>query len=271
MSNERLRTKTLQKISAYLDDALSPSEKRKLEVRLSRNPKLREQYEKLRRIKIILGQLPRLRAPRRYTLTPEMVKVRRPRPKPFITSLRLATALSAVLLVVLVGLQFIAGGSLLSMPLLRQAPMMESARLEEETTPQPLIQWGASGIGGAGEEGSPEGMGGEPEYMEAPAEDMGAAPPEDIEEAPLPEMAPPAEDEEQAPALQDQAAEEKNMILGVNPEEGGEIIDRSKPAETPAKEPLFKLTPIQVVMIALAVIVIAGSLTLLLLRKRRRS
>ena len=282
MSNERLRTQALQQISAYLDDALSPSEKQKLEARLARNPKLREQLEQLRRTKVILGHLPRLRAPRRYTLTPEMVKVRRSKPKPFMATLRLATALSAVLLVVLVGVQFLIGDSLLPIPLLEQAPLMESARLEQEATPQPLIQWGASGVGG-GEESSPEGMGGGSEYMEAPEEGMEAAPPENIEEAPqpemdmedmpeeLPEMPSPAQEAGQAPDVQDQDAEEKNMILGVNPDEGGEIIDRSEPAEQPAASPIEGLNLLDIAMIALAFIVFAGGLTLLLLRKRRTS
>ena len=287
MKNERLRTQTLLQISAYLDDALSPSEKQKLEARLKRDPKLREHLEKLRQTKIILGHMPRWRAPRSYILTPDMVRVRRPRRKPLMTTLRMATALSAVLLVVLVGMQLFMGGGFLPLSLSEQAPVMESARLEEETTPQPLIQWGTSGVGGAGVEGSTEGMGGGAEYVEAPVEEMESALPEDTEEESLPKLvteelpeelpemapesdiAPPAEGEEEAPASLEQDAEEKNLILGVNPDEGGEIIDRSEPAETPVKEPLFHLNLINILMLGLAVIVIVGSLTLLLLRKRR--
>ena len=290
MNSVRIRTKTLQQISAYLDDALSPSEKRKLETRLTREPKLREQLEKLRRTKIILGHLPHLRAPRRYILTPDMVRVRQPRKKLFVATLRLATGLSAVLLVALMGTQLFLGNSLLPVPLQKQAPMLESAQLEEEITAQPLIQWGASGVGGAGADSSTNGMGGGAESMEAPVEEMEAALPEEaaeeellpeneMEELPeeLPEMAlesdmaPDEADEEFAPDAPAQDAEKKNIILGINPEEGGEIIDRSEPEQTPLRDSLLRQNLMHALMVVLAVIVILGSLTLLMLRKRRQS
>jgi len=59
-------------LSAYLDDQLSASERRALEVRLARLPELSQSLEELRSTRIILRSLPKLRAPRNFTLTPSM-------------------------------------------------------------------------------------------------------------------------------------------------------------------------------------------------------
>ncbi len=59
-------------LSAYLDDQLSAPERRELEVRLARLPELSQCLEELRSTRIILRSLPKLRAPRNFTLTPSM-------------------------------------------------------------------------------------------------------------------------------------------------------------------------------------------------------
>ena len=265
----RKTTQDINQLSAYLDDALTPAQKQKLEARLAVDPQLREQLEQLRRTKIILGSLPRLRAPHRYTLTPEMVKVRKPKRQPLFTTLRLATSLAAILLVVLVGVELILGGSFLRQPLTAEAPMMESARIAEETTPQPLIQWGQAGLGGA-TGGDAYGMGGDTYIEEAPAEGIEAAPPDMPQEEPAPELeseAMPEELPEAAP--EEKAVEEKSIILGINPDQGGEIIERSEPAVTVEEPAPLWRNLIRGMMIGLALVAIGGAITLLALRTRR--
>ena len=115
MNNERRRRHDLEKLSTYLDNALSLREKNRLEARLAKEPDLRERLEQLRRTKLLVGGLPRLRAPRNFTLTREMVTVRKPKKQPLFSYLRLASSLAAVLLVVLFGVEIFLGGGFAAM------------------------------------------------------------------------------------------------------------------------------------------------------------
>jgi anti-sigma factor RsiW len=85
-------------LSAYLDGQLSLREKKRLERRLEGNPALKAGLEELRRTREVLRQQPRLRAPRHFTLTPEMAGMKLPhRAYP---AVRLAAVLASVLFVV---------------------------------------------------------------------------------------------------------------------------------------------------------------------------
>ena len=262
MNIKRRKTQELNKLSAYLDNALSPRQTRKLEARLAVDPELQEKLDKLRRTKLTLGHLTRLRAPRNFTLTPDMVSVRKPRKQPLQTTLRLASALAAVLLVVLFGAEFILREIRPPQMLEAEAPVMEAARVADEATPEPLIQWGFPG-------GQAGGMGGDPSAMEEPMLEMEAMPEEAPETDPLPEEQPEiqAEEAEELPA-----AKGGDLILGINPDQAGEIIDRSEPAAAqPESEPFPWPEILQWVQIALAVIAVGGGLALLILRTRTRA
>ena len=60
-------------LSAYLDRQLKPKEVAALEIRLSADPDLSGALGELQRTRDALRSLPRLRAPRNFTLTPQMV------------------------------------------------------------------------------------------------------------------------------------------------------------------------------------------------------
>ena len=265
MNKQRRTTPELNTLSAYLDNALSAQEKAVLEERLKKEPALREQLENLRRTKIILGYLPRVKAPRNFTLTPDMVTVRRKKRPPLFTALRLASSLAAILLVVLFGVELIAGGRLQDTPLTASEPMMEAARIaDEEATPEPLIIWSQPGVGG----GAPEGMGGNGLALESPMLEKEPGEPEiEIEEEALPQEQPEAEAE--SFSIEDGAVDEKNLILGINADEGGEIIDRSEPAGQVEEAPLFVLDTLRWVQIGLAAIALIGALALLTLRRQQ--
>lgn len=88
-----------ERLSAYLDDELSPAEKARLEARLAGDADLLVALTDLRRQARALRGLPPLKPPRNFTLTAAQARaVRRPR-SPFFESLfpalRLATSLSA--------------------------------------------------------------------------------------------------------------------------------------------------------------------------------
>ncbi len=91
-------------LSVYLDGQLAPKERDRLEARLREDAQLRSLLVELRRTRAILRSQPRLRAPRNFTLTPQMVgKPARMAPRGY-PALRLASVLAGLLFVlVLVG------------------------------------------------------------------------------------------------------------------------------------------------------------------------
>ncbi len=115
-------------LSAYLDDALPPRERERLEARLRSEPALKDAMASLERTRFVLRAAPRLRAPRNFTLTPEMVA---PRPS-FLDWLRptmqWSSAVAALLLALALAGQYLLaplGGASVQ----REAPAAESQSL----------------------------------------------------------------------------------------------------------------------------------------------
>jgi hypothetical protein len=103
MSNlSHLPRRELERLSAYLDGALSSKETSRLEARLQADPALQRALEELRQTANLLHSLPEVPLPRSFTLTAQMVG-KRARP-PAYPVLRLATVLVALAFVVLVGI-----------------------------------------------------------------------------------------------------------------------------------------------------------------------
>jgi hypothetical protein len=276
MKNERTRTRELELLSAYLDGELHPDQHQALEARLGAEPDLRERLENLCRVKVTLGNLPCMRAPRNFTLTPEMVTVRSQKKQPFVASLRLATALAAILLVVLFSVEFLFASGPLSRPQMGADTMLEIAMVADEANPEPLIVWGAPGAGGA----DPRhfGMGGDAALMQEPVmvESMPVEP-----EVAVEEEIPPADEPElmlEAASLPEgeEAPEDLHMtsgidkelpILGINIEEGGEIISRYADTFTEeAAQPAWRLV-VRLLQIALGAILVGGGLAWWIFRR----
>jgi anti-sigma factor RsiW len=113
-------------ISAYVDGQLTPKERARLEDRLRANTELRAALQEIRRTRAMLRSQPRLRAPRNFTLTPEMVgqqsAVRRPAPRLY-PAMRLASALASLLFVlVLLGDLLLVGAGGPAAPVAMQEP-----------------------------------------------------------------------------------------------------------------------------------------------------
>ena len=63
-----MKPQDFDRLSAYIDDQLSPAEKAALEQRLGREPELRSALSELRLTVTALRALPQVRPPRNFTL-----------------------------------------------------------------------------------------------------------------------------------------------------------------------------------------------------------
>jgi hypothetical protein len=126
--------KDFDRLSAYIDDQLSPREKAALEARLERDAELRAALDELRLTVRALRALPSVKPPRSFTLTPALVGQGAGGRQPFFPALRLAAALSAIALVVVM-----AGDIAVTTGLLPGAPAAEPAAvaLSARETPGP--------------------------------------------------------------------------------------------------------------------------------------
>lgn len=118
LGKNRARERVDEWLSAYIDGALSPRERARLEARLAEDPDLRARLESLQRTVALVRGLPAVPAPRNFLLTPAMVRppaptVRQPpsAARRLAPALTLATAVSGLLCVLLlVGNLLTAGG-----------------------------------------------------------------------------------------------------------------------------------------------------------------
>lgn len=90
-------------LSAYLDGQLKPVEVERLESRLKSDQDLAAVLEQLRSTRGLLRQLPSRRAPRNFTLTPQMAGIKPPVPRSY-SALRFATVLATLLFIISVAI-----------------------------------------------------------------------------------------------------------------------------------------------------------------------
>lgn len=280
MKNERQYIRDLETLSAYLDGELAQAESLAISARLQVEPDLGVQLENLRKTKVIVGSLSRLHAPHNFKLTPEMVTVRRRKGgHPLVGTLRLASALAAILLVVLFGVEYLFASGPLASTQRRAEPMMEAAVVADQAEPEPLILWGVPGAGGYGSDQPVNGMGGGVEMKEEPVM-LESAPVEvemPAEAEALPEEAPemileaeplPSDAQEAEMLAPPPGAEKQLPILGINTDESGEIIQRSSDTAADGLAAPAWRTVVRWVQVALGAIVVGGGLAWWLLRKR---
>ncbi len=93
---------------AYLDGEMNAERSEALESELANNVTLQQRLDKLRLTLAFVQEVPLREEPRNYILTPSMVEEPEPEPatrRPLLFAMRLATTLSALAFVVMVGLQ----------------------------------------------------------------------------------------------------------------------------------------------------------------------
>jgi hypothetical protein len=133
-----LSSRDWELLSSYIDGQLSNGKRVQLEARLQVNPDLRAALDDLTRTRAMLRSLPRVKAPRSFKLTPEMVGQRETRRLyPFF---QLASALSSVMLVLVLLTDFL--GFSIQAPLGRmasQAPEPMAAEIFMEDVPPGIL------------------------------------------------------------------------------------------------------------------------------------
>ncbi|NOY99228.1 MAG: hypothetical protein GXP40_08515 [Chloroflexi bacterium] len=227
----------LEKLSAYLDGELPAAESRRLESRLASDPGLRAALDDLKRTRAVLRRTPRRRAPRSFTLTPEMVAPRPPMPRAY-PILRFASAVAALLLFASFASNFLA------LP---------------ASAPQMLEAPAGYNVGGAAEEEMPAGEPAAPEML--PAE----APATATEALSAPEAEAPALAAE--PTFAPAAADNRGLETVVPTPTPAMPAEKAAPplpqpgASTPAAPPAAPLTTWQIVLAALVVFFALGAFT----------
>jgi len=241
----------VEKLSAYLDGQLKPSDVARLESRLQTEPELASVLKELRQARGLLRQLPQRRAPRNFTLTPKMVGQKPPLPRTY-PVFRFATVLATLLLFFTFATNFMA------------------PRLVRTAAPYPYGIGGGGG-GGADEESEMqmEAAPAEPAEATQPAEEPAMEEPA-IPAAPTtPQKVPPLASTEMAPAGEDSARVEPTLgpfgKSGVQGLPTGEAFaQQTAPMETEQAQPAARpISPtVQIVLAAIALL--SGLLALIL-------
>jgi anti-sigma factor RsiW len=98
-----MKQRDIELLSSYLDGQLSSSDSTRLEARLRTDPELRSVLQDLRGARSLLRQLPMRKAPRNFTLTPQMVGKNPPLPRSY-PAFRFTATLATILLFFTFGL-----------------------------------------------------------------------------------------------------------------------------------------------------------------------
>jgi anti-sigma factor RsiW len=144
MTKRRNFLPDIELLSAYLDNQLSPHQRAVLEARLRTEPGLTTELDSLQKTRQMLRSLPRLHAPRNFTLSAQTYQKRSPARLPALFGA--VSALSSALLIVLVISGLLMGGTIktasvdkenLAYPVVMEAsvPEAEVAMSVQEATP----------------------------------------------------------------------------------------------------------------------------------------
>jgi hypothetical protein len=138
----------IEYLSAYLDQQLDKRHQAQLEERLRKDPELQAILRDLGQARLALKSLPRVRAPRNFTLKPEMVSIRRT-PRRIYPAFGWASVLASILLVLALVGDFLGLSSLTSSGLKGEAgatvvAMQQS--VEMVTTQEVYLKEAAPGV-----------------------------------------------------------------------------------------------------------------------------
>lgn len=100
MMQKKITTRDLELLSSYLDGELTRRESGALEIRLKSEIILQVELNKLAETRKVLRAFPRMKAPRHFTLTPEMVSRKGVARSPWAVPMQFTSAFSAMLLVI---------------------------------------------------------------------------------------------------------------------------------------------------------------------------
>lgn len=224
LGKNRARERVDERLSAYIDGALSPREQAQLEAQLAQDADLRARLESLRRTVALVRALPSVPAPRNFLLTPAMVRRPAPVARRLAPALTFATAISGLLCVILLVGNLIAAGPK-GLGTAAPAPMVAEAETPQTREAGPTEAQKAPLVS---ETPPPEGglISGAATVPETPAPEMRAwseETPSPIEAAPFPDIG----------SMGGEAAPEPPF--GERPEPGEEVLPTPTPAMTPSE------------------------------------
>lgn len=137
----RVSSRDWETLSAYLDGQLSRAERARLETRLKSSPDLQQALQELRRTRAVVRSLPKLRAPRNYTLSPKMAGIRQRQPRVY-PIFRFASLLASLLFILVVAGDYLVAQRFTSAPLgaaqTEEAPMAMMEAAPEGTPSGPV-------------------------------------------------------------------------------------------------------------------------------------
>lgn len=142
LGKNRARGRVDERLSAYIDGALSPRDQARLEAQLAQDADLRARLESLRRTVALVRGLPPVPAPRNFLLTPAMVRRPAPVARLLAPALTFATAISGFLCVILLVGNLIAVGPR-GLGTAVPAPMV-AAEATETVLPEEGLLFGAA-------------------------------------------------------------------------------------------------------------------------------
>jgi hypothetical protein len=126
----QLTDRDYELISAYLDQQLTQKESAGLEARMGAERALQVALDEMRKTRYLLRSIPKLRAPRNFTLTSEMAGVKQKRGFQLFPTLRLSSALASLLLIFAFLGEFLMGSARLPTMMLAEAPAGGSEAME---------------------------------------------------------------------------------------------------------------------------------------------
>jgi hypothetical protein len=268
-------------LAAYIDDVLSPPERRQFEAQLAQNEGLAAQVRQQRLLKQQLSQMPRRRVPHSFALDPAVYG--KPTPQPLFRlypALQTATVLAALLLMLLVGLDTFGG---ISQQAASEAPV---AMVSEEAETAVLSDTTAQEAAPAEAEMAVAESAAEEAPAAEAAADAPAANPQTANDATLEEptqgFAAPAIEGETVPTVASvpragEAAEELRVVPEEtavadtqNTEAYAATIEAPPAAETAVGQPQPATTPLRGLQIGLAITFVILLILTLLVRQRVR-
>jgi anti-sigma-K factor RskA len=284
----KISNREWEALSAYLDKQLSARERSRLEARLKENPELRQALEEMRRVRTILRSQPKMRAPRNFTLTPEMVGMRRrpARRSRAYPVFRLASVLATLLFVLVLVGDFVTGSGSLTSRESASAPQVVAMATEQAGQVEEAQRAAPPGFGGGAE---PEQEQEAPKAFEVPQEQ-----PAEQGTPTRPPGAMMLQQASPAPSTESQLVPEPTMVPPgeATPRVAAPLVGKSYPSEgeslqadeglmgqaeqaQPFAEPLSEeaqeqgsnIEPWRIAEISLAVLAVLTGLTALILRR----
>ncbi len=265
-------------LSAYLDNALNPRERQRLETQLQTRPEMRAALNDLRQTQLLLQQTPVIRVPRNFTLSPEMAGLRTRPPRAYPAFQWAFTLASLFFILVIGGEVFFRSPDASPATDLAMAPVAaESFALEE--SPAETMDTAPAG--------NPEGDLGDAQrnVAEAPTEESATGltemvPPSDttptpdmfftMAETPTPTPEPTYKIEQATEVVEMPILPTEAPFAQSAPAEPDVAMDTAAVPEetTPAPEPDFWANPWRVPQVALAAVVLLSGVGMILFRRK---